>query len=194
MIGMLRGVVVDRGADEVVLDVAGVGYRTRVTPRTLVALDPGNEVTIHTHLHVREDAMVLYGFETKAERATFELLCAAPGVGPKLALSILAVHEPLALRRALIEDDIEALTLVPGVGKRTAQKLLVELKSRFELPDLEVVPDGARSPRAEVRAALAGLGYDAEEVRGVLSSLPDDEPVEDMLRRALRQLAAERVS
>lgn len=194
MIGMLRGVVADRGADEVVLDVAGVGYRVRVTPRTLVALEPGGEATVHTHLHVREDALVLYGFETKAERATFELLCGASGVGPKLALSMLAVHDPMGLRRALLEDDVGALTLVPGVGKRTAQKLLVELKSRFELPDLDVVTDGAPSPRAEVRAALAGLGYEADEVREVIAALPDDEPVEELLRRALRQLAAERVS
>ena len=194
MIGMLRGTVADRGADEAVLDVSGVGYRVRMTPRLLAVLEPGEEVTVHTHLHVREDAMVLYGFETKAERTTFELLTAASGVGPKLALSILAVHDPLALRRALLDDDVDALTLVPGVGKRTAQKLLVELKARFDLPDLEVVPDGAPSPRAEVRAALAGLGYEADEVRGVLAALPDDEPVEALLRRALRQLAAERVS
>lgn len=193
MIGMLRGAVADRGADEAILDVAGVGYRVKVTPRTLVALEPGGEATLHTHLHVREDALVLFGFETRAERATFELLCAATGVGPKLALSILSVHDPMALRRALVEDDVEALTLVPGVGKRTAHKLLVELKARFDLPDLEVVPDGAPSPRAEVRAALTGLGYEADEVRDVLGSLPDDEPVEELLRRALRRLAAERV-
>lgn len=194
MIGMLRGILVDRGADEVVIDVGGVGYRVRVTPRTLVALDPGEEAVLHTHLHAREDALVLFGFETKPERATFELLCGATGVGPKLALSILAVHDPLALRRALLDDDVESLTLVPGVGKRTAQKLLVELKARFELPDLETVPEGTPTPRSEVRAALAGLGYEAEEVREVLASLPDDEPVEELLRRALRQLAAERVS
>lgn len=194
MIGMLRGMVADRGADEVVLDVGGVGYRVRVTPRTLVALEPGAEATLHTHLHVREDAMVLFGFETKAERATFELLCAAAGVGPKLALSVLAVHDPIALRRALLEDDVEALTLVQGVGKRTAQKLLVELKSRFSLPDLDVVPGDTPSARGEVRSALAGLGYDADEVREVLATLPADESVEEMLRRALRQLAAERVS
>lgn len=184
----------DRSADEVILDVAGVGYRVRVAPRTLVALDDASEVVVHTHLHVREDAMVLYGFETKAERVTFESLCAAAGVGPKLALSILSVHDPTSLRRALLEGDVDALMLVPGVGKRTAQKLLIELKSRFELPELEVVPDGAPTPRSEVRAALAGLGYDADEVREALASVPDDESVEKMLRAALRLLAAERVS
>lgn len=194
MIGMLRGRVVDRGADEVVLDVSGVGYRVKVTPRTLVALEPGGDATVHTHLHVREDALVLFGFETKAERATFELLCGATGVGPKLALAILSVHDPIALRRALVEDDVDALTLVPGVGKRTAQKLLLELKARFDVPDLEVVVGGEPTPRSEVRGALAGLGYEADEVRDVLASLPDDEPVEELLRRALRHLATERVS
>lgn len=194
MIGMLRGRIADRGGDEVVVDVSGVGYRVRVTPRTSVALEPGEEATLFTHLRVRDDALDLYGFESRVERATFELLCGATGVGPKLALAILSVHEPVALRRALLDDDLEALTLVPGVGKRTAQKLLVELKSRFELPELETVPDGSPSPRAEVRSALAGLGYEADEVRDVVADLPDDESVEEMLRGALRALAAERVS
>jgi Holliday junction DNA helicase RuvA len=194
MIGMLRGTVVDRTDGEAVIDVQGVGYRLHAAPRTLVELIPGAEATLHTHLHVRDDALVLYGFAAKAERDTFELLCGATGVGPKLALAILAVHDPGALRRALLEGDVDALTLVPGVGKRTAQRLLLELKSRFELPDLEPATDGAPNPRAEVRAALAGLGYEADEVREALSGLPDAESVEDLLRAALRTLAAERAS
>lgn len=194
MIGLLRGEVVERGSEELVLDVSGVGYRVQVTPRTLAGLQPGSEATLSTHLHVREDAMVIYGFETRAERDTFEQLIAASGVGPKLALAILAVHDPVALRRALLDEDVEALTLVPGVGKRTAQKLLVELKSRFELPDLESVSDGTPTSRAEVRSALVGLGYEADEVRDIIASLPDDEPVEELLRKALRQLASERAS
>lgn len=194
MIGMLRGHVADRTQSEVVLDVHGVGYRLLVSPRTAVALDPGADVTVWTHLHVRDDALLLYAFETRAERDTFESLVGATGVGPKLALSILSVHDPLSLRRALLESDIDALVLVPGVGKRTAQRLLIELKSRFELPDLEPVGDGAPSARAEVRAALNGLGYENEEVREVLATLPDGEPVEELLRLALRQLAAERAS
>lgn len=194
MIGLLRGTVVDRMEGEVLLDVNGVGYRVHAAPRTLVAVDPHTEATLYTHLHVREDAMVLYGFETRAERDAFEALCAASGVGPKLALAILSVHEPLALRRALLEGDVDALTLVPGVGKRKAEKLLVELKSRFDLPDLEPATDGVPSARAEVRAALAGLGYETDEVRQVVAALPDGEPVEELLRTALRQLAAERAS
>ncbi len=197
MISRLRGVPVGRTGDGLVLDVNGVGYRLLATPRTLAALapGPGAEITLHTHLHVREDALVLYGFETRQERDTFEILVAAAGVGPKLALSILAVHDPSALRRALLEGDLDALTLVPGVGKRTAQKLMVELKSRFELPDLEpVTHDGAPSARTEVRSALAGLGYEPDEVRDTLAALPEDGSVEELLRLALRRLAAERVS
>lgn len=195
---MLRGAVVDRGADEVVVDVQGVGYRVRVTPRVLADLDAareaGGEVTLFTHLNVREDALVLYGFESRAERDAFEVLCGASGVGPKLAQSILAVHDPAALRRVLLDDDLEALTLVPGVGKRTAQKLLVELKARFSVPALETVPEAERSARSEVRDALVGLGYAPEEIREVVAALPDDEPVEELLRRALRRLSADRAS
>lgn len=194
MIGMLRGTVAERGSDEIVLDVQGVGYRLRVTPRTLVAFAPGGEATLWTHLHVRDDALVLYGFESRSERDTFEVLTNATGVGPKLAQSILSVHDPVALRRALLDDDVDALTLVPGVGKRTAQKLLVELKSRFEVPELETMPDGEPSARAEVRAALTGLGYEADELREVLAGLPDEGSVEELLRVALRELAAERAS
>lgn len=194
MIGMLRGTVAERGSDEIVVDVQGVGYRLRVTPRTLVGFAPGGEATLWTHLHVRDDALVLYGFESRSERDTFEVLTNATGVGPKLAQSILSVHDPVALRRALLDDDVDALTLVPGVGKRTAQKLLVELKSRFEVPELETTPDGEPSVRAEVRAALTGLGYEAEELREVLAGLPDEGSVEEMLRLALRELAAERAS
>lgn len=195
MIGSVRGSVLARHTTgEVLVDVHGVGYRVLVPPRTLVGLEPGGDAFLYTHLHVRDDAFVLYGFATREERDTFEVVRGATGVGPKLALSILSVHEPPELRRALLDDDVDALTLVPGVGKRTAQRLLVELKAKFELPELESVTGGTPSPRGEVRAALAGLGYGADEVREVLAALDDGQPVEEMLRHALRQLAAQRAS
>src|SRR5204862_5786371 len=105
----------------------------------------GTPTFLFTHLHVRDDAMVLFGFPTRDERDTFEALIGATGVGPKLALAILSVHAPSVLRRCLAEDDLDALVLVPGVGKRTAQRLLIELKARLELPDLDLaaVPGGA---------------------------------------------------
>jgi Holliday junction DNA helicase RuvA len=178
---------------EVVVEVGGVGYRVLVPLGALESLAPGEPAFLFTHLHVRDDAMVLYGFPTHDERDTFEVLIGASGIGPKLALAILSVHSPAALRRALLDDDLEAFMLVPGVGKRTAQRLFVELHARLEVPVTTMADDhGALSPRAEVREALAGLGYEPDEVRDVLTRLPDDGAVEDLLRDALRQLASAR--
>jgi Holliday junction DNA helicase RuvA len=195
VIGSLRGTVLERaGSGEVLLEVGGVGYRVLVPTGALVALEPGGPAFVFTHLHVREDAMVLYGFPTRDERDTFECLIGATGVGPKLGLAILSVYGPTALRRALADDDLAALTLVPGVGKRTAQRLLVELKTRLDVPDLADGVPGAgpagSNARVEVREALAGLGYGSDEIREVLTQLDPDGPVEELLREALRALAA----
>jgi holliday junction DNA helicase RuvA len=194
VIGSVRGTVVERTATgEVLVEVGGVGYRVHVPASALPTLHPGDAAFLFTHLHVREDAMVLYGFPTRDERDTFEALIGTTGVGPKLALAMLSVHSPTALRRALLEDDLAALTLVPGVGKRTAQRLLVELKARLEVPELDLTQTGGGpAPRAEVRAALAGLGYGPDEVRDVVAQLPEGGTVEDLLREALKLLAVTR--
>lgn len=194
MIGSVRGTVVERTTTgEVLVEVGGVGYRVHVPASALPTLHPGDAAFLFTHLHVREDAMVLYGFPTRDERDTFEALIGTTGVGPKLALAMLSVHSPTALRRALLEDDLAALTLVPGVGKRTAQRLLVELKARLEVPELDLTQTGGGpAPRAEVRAALAGLGYGPDEVRDVVAQLPEGGSVEDLLREALKLLAVTR--
>ncbi len=140
MIGSLRGTLLERSPDgEVLVEVSGVGYRVSVTPRTLGLVgDPGGEVFLYVHDHVREDAHTLYGFLARDERSCFEALLGAHGVGPALALAIMAVHAPLDLRRAVAADDADALCLVPGVGKKTAARLLIELKSRLEVPDLDL--------------------------------------------------------
>jgi Holliday junction DNA helicase RuvA len=195
VIGSVRGGVLERSSTgEVVLEVGGVGYRLLVPLGSLESLAPGEPAFLFTHLHVRDDAMVLYGFVTRDERDTFEALIGATGVGPKLALAILSVHSPTALRRALLDDDLDAFTLVPGVGKRTAQRLFVELQTRLEAPAASLPQDNGSAPsaRADVRDALAGLGYEPDEVRDVLTRLPDDGAVEELLRDALRQLAAAR--
>jgi Holliday junction DNA helicase RuvA len=193
MIGSVRGAVLERTPmGEVLVEVGGVGYRVHVPAGTLAALDPGANTFLFTHLHVREDAMVLYGFPTRDERDTFEALIGTTGVGPKLALAMLSAHSPSGLRRALLEDDLAALMLVPGVGKRTAQRLLVELKARLEVPDLDLTEMGgapAPAPRADVRAALAGLGYGPDEVRDVLTQIPEEGSAEELLREALKLLA-----
>lgn len=199
MIGSLRGTVLERlpgSPSEVLLEVGGVGYRVAVTPAVLASAELGGPLFLHVHTHVREDALVLYGFATRDERMCFDALLGAHGVGPALALAILSALSPVALHRALLADDVDALTAVPGVGKKTAARLLVELKAKLDLDiefDLVSIGDaGAPSIRSEVRAALAGLGYGADEVREAMRDLPDDGPVEELLTSALRQLAAVR--
>ena len=206
MIGLLRGPVVLRtGECEVIVDVAGVGYRVTVTPAaaaTLVAAGAGTEANLFVHTHVREDAIVLYGFVHDDERRCFEVLLGSHGVGPALALAILAILSPAALSTAVLEDDLDTLCMVPGVGRKTAARLLIELKSRLDLPDLSLDHSGAalhggdgalvgsRTSRAEARAALSELGYAPDEIRGALDGLRDDVGVEEMLRLALRELAS----
>jgi len=206
MIGLLRGPVVLRtGECEVIVDVAGVGYRVTVTPAaaaTLVAAGAGTEANLFVHTHVREDAIVLYGFVHDDERRCFEVLLGSHGVGPALALAILAMLSPAALSTAVLEDDLDTLCTVPGVGRKTAARLLIELKSRLDLPDLSLDHSGAalgggaatsrggRTSRAEARAALSELGYAPDEIRGALDGLRDDVGVEEMLRLALRELAS----
>lgn len=207
MIGSLRGVLLDRTTRagptcELVVEVGGVGYRV-VTPSSTVARigGPGEAVFLHVHTHVREDAIVLYGFAERDERGCFEVLIGSHGVGPSVALALLSVHSPAALRKAVQNDDIDALMLVPGIGRKTAARLLIELKSRLDLdePDLTIVHSGGgaegrsgEATRVEVRTALAGLGYGADEIRQALSQLPGEGTLEEHIRLALRYLASGR--
>jgi len=194
VIGSVRGTVLERDASgEALVEVGGVGYRVLVPLSALPGLEPGGATFLFTHLHVRDDAMVLYGFPTREERETFEVLLGAAGVGPSLALKILSVHSPNQLGRAVAEEDLAALTLVPGVGKRTAERLLVELRARLELPVGDAaVTGGPADARAEVRQALAGLGYGPDEIREAMGYVPDEGPVDDLLRAALQALAVSR--
>ena len=194
MIGFLRGRIVDRRGGEVVVDVGGVGYRVAVPVRALAELPGlGEEAVLHTHLHVREDALSLFGFPTPEERGVFESLIAANGIGPRLALTILSVFSPGEIRRVVAASDRDALCLVPGIGPKTATKLLVELRDRLGAPG-DLLPEGAGTagPLAEVRAALEGLGYAGDEIRAALSTLPEEAGTSEMLRLALRSLGGER--
>lgn len=195
MIGSLRGTLLDRSLDgDVLIEVAGVGYRVTVAPTAAPAVgEVGDDVFLWIHHHIREDAQTLYGFATREERVCFEALLGAHGVGPALALAILSVHGPGALREVIATQDVSALCLVPGVGAKTAARLLVELQSRLDLPDIDLTPAGngsapTPSARRDVTEALAGLGYGPDEVRRVVDDLPDGEPA-DLLREALRRLA-----
>lgn len=209
MIGSLRGTLLERGWDSrLLIEVGGVGYLVQVTPTAAVSIgEVGSEVLLYVHHAVREDSETLYGFAAIEERRTFESLIGAHGVGPALGLAILSVHEPDALRRVVAEDDVAALCLVPGVGKKTAVRLIVELKSRLDLPDAAVVvPTAAEtanggSARSDVQAALEGLGYGTEEIRAVLTEMAADKRLDlsahpagdsetgDLLKDALRRLA-----
>lgn len=200
MIGSLRGTLLDRSDDEVLVEVQGIGYRVVVSPTTAVGLGvPGDDVFVWIHHHIREDAQTLYGFATADGRQCFSALLGAHGVGPALALAILSVHGPADLARVLATDDVAALCLVPGVGKKTATRLLVELKSRLDIP-LDLAPPveaagestAGPSARADVREALDGLGYGTDEIRDALADLPDHDDAAVLLKQALARLATVR--
>jgi holliday junction DNA helicase RuvA len=196
MIGSLRGTLIDRSPTEVILDVNGVGYRVLVSPATLAVIgELGATVVLFTHLHVREDALTLYGFPTVDERACFEALIGAHGVGPALAMAILAVHRPTVLRQAVAADDVDALCLVPGVGRKTAARLLLELKARLDVPEgdvLAIVGGRMPGPVGEVREALATLGYGPDEIRHALQDLPTEGDAARLLKDALSRMGAVR--
>lgn len=210
MIGTLRGTVIERevaldrsAATELTIEVASVGYRVSTTAATLSRL-PGDEVVLlYIHHHIREADQKLFGFLTKEERKAFEGLLSAHGVGPALALAVLATHSVPQLASILAEEDLAALCEVPGVGKKTAQRLLVELKSSLVLPvvegesgpgiDLTENGDGDVNPLTDVREALINLGYSSEEARRAVVGLRDEaddagDPGQ-LLKRALMKLA-----
>ena len=197
MIALLRGTVASSGIGEVVLDVGGVGYLVNIPTGTPVG-PPGAQLTLHTHLAVREDAMTLYGFPDPAARTLFITLLGVTGVGPKLALAALGTLSATGLRRAVVTEDVDALTAVPGLGKKSAQRMILELREKLgALVDdgIPTVSNGAGSGgdvRAEVRQALAGLGYVPSEVAAAMDRLngTDDDTPETLLRDALRVLAA----
>ena len=196
MIGSLRGSVLERTGDSTVLiEAGGVGYLVTVTPRTLAELEPSSTAFVHIHHHIREDAQTLFGFLARDERATFEVLIATHGVGPALAMAILGTHNPHALVDIVINSDIASLTLVPGVGKKTAERLLIELKNRLSLPVIAPIGlggGGANSVVNDVREALTGLGYTPQEISETLRDISTSTDAATMLREALKSLGARR--
>lgn len=195
MIGSLRGAVLERTTDgSALVEVAGVGYLVHVTPRTLAELEPGAMVFLHVHHHIRDDAQTLFGFLQRDERSTFQVLIATHGIGPALALAILGTHAPAALVDIVASNDQAALTLVPGVGKKTAERLIVELRSRLTVPMLDSSPSGGGqgSVTSDVREALAGLGYGPDEIRDALREVGSSLDAGGLLREALKYLGARR--
>ncbi|MCH0540563.1 Holliday junction branch migration protein RuvA [Streptomyces sp. MUM 203J] len=199
MIAFVTGPVAALAPTTAVIEVGGVGMAVQCTPNTLSGLRIGQEARLHTSLVVREDSLTLYGFPDDDERQVFELLQTASGVGPRLAQAMLAVHAPDALRVAVASGDEKALTAVPGIGKKGAQKLLLELKDRLGAPAGGPVaaPAAASAPppwRDQLHAALVGLGYQAREAEEAVSAVAPqaeaeaDPQVGQLLRAALQTL------
>ena len=198
MIASVTGVVRTLRLDAAVVSVGGVGLLVHASPRTLAGLREGQSAELATSLVVREESLTLYGFADDDERATFETLQTVSGIGPRLALAMLAVHEPEALRRAVATDDLTALRKVPGVGLKGAQRMVLELKGKIGLPGaVDHAPDEPVSAdddtwRGQVREALVGLGWAAKAAEDAVAEVapPAGEPVDvpAVLRAALQRL------
>jgi len=206
VIAHVRGTVAAVAPDGAVIDVGGVGMRVQCTPGTLATLKPGQPAQVATSLVVREDSLTLYGFGSDDERNVFELLQTASGVGPRLALAMLAVHTPDALRRAVSAEDLGTLTMVPGIGKKGAERIVLELRDRLGPPGdggSAGGPAAARPPEApqwreQVQSGLVNLGWAARDADQAIAALEEDgtigpngEPVDVaiVLRAALRKLS-----
>jgi Holliday junction DNA helicase RuvA len=204
MIGSVSGTLVETYPDGALVDVNGVGYRV-LAPASVLARMPGagEKVRLHTHLHVREDALTLFGFTTAEERDVFEVLIGVNGIGPKGGLAVLSVYTPDALRRAILGEDLDALTLIPGVGKKTASRMILELKEKLGAGDADLAPvagsPAVREALGEVRAALLQLGYTTTEAREAIERVAAAKAtangngavgVEAMLKAALKELDA----
>ena len=192
MIGYLNRTLAAASESGCIIDVAGVGYRLACSGTTLAALPPvGKDARLFTHLHVREDILALYGFGSEAERTMFEALIGVAGIGPKVALQLCSAFAPDSFRRALVTDDVDAICSVPGIGKKTAGRIVLELKEKLDLPDLALVGT-RRDTLTQARSALENLGYSPGEVRAALGELrpAEDESVEAVVRSALKVLAS----
>lgn len=173
MIGALAGTIREVEADGLILDVQGVGYRVAVLPSLLAEAKAGVPLSLMTHLHVREDDLALYGFTTRAELAFFRMLIEVPGVGPKSAMSVLAMAPVEILVRAISGGDASLLTKVSGIGRKTAERIVVELKTRLEREHPALAGQGA-VPHADVVETLVALGYTLGQAREAVRSLPKD--------------------
>ncbi len=191
MIVGLRGTLEAVAVDGAVIQVGGFSLRVQTPTSTLAALGPlGSQVHLHTHLYLREDLIALYGFGTEEELAIFERLLTVPRVGPKLALALLSVLGASDLVTAVMSSDIDRLAQVPGIGKKTASHLVLELKGKLESLDLAAAASSPGDQSAEVVAALTGMGFSTAEARDAVKGLPSgDLPVEERLRQALQRLS-----
>ena len=193
MIAFLTGRIAAKSAGQALLDVGGVGYRLLMSTSSLADMPAvGDEATVHTYLHVREEELTLYGFTSEDERGVFERLIAISGVGPKVALAVLSSLRPDVLRAAIARDDVALLSTVPGIGKKTAQRLLIELKDALGAPDLGPAKTAVGAASAEARDALLAMGFTTAEISMALRDAPDSVSAEVLLKGALKALGGAR--
>ncbi len=195
MIGQLRGEIVFKRPPQLLLDVQGVGYEIEAPLSTFYHLPPvGKSITLLTHLVVREDAQILYGFLTEADRQLFRNLLRVSGVGARMALAILSGMDARGFARCVEQRDVAALVRLPGIGKKTAERLIVEMKDRLpplstEMPEKKPRPQPEANPRADAISALIALGYKPTEASRLIQQVPEDcQSTEAMIRAALRSL------
>lgn len=196
MIAFLRGRLEDKNSGMVDVDVNGVGYRVLMSNNSLAAMPArGEPVFVYTYMHVREDVLQLFGFISVAERELFEKLITVSGIGPKVALAILSAFDVDSLKQAIVGEDIALITSIPGIGKKNAQRLILELKEKLSLPEVGLIPAASlkdRSAYEEARGALIGLGYSSAEARKALDNFTLDGngvSVETLIKHALKNLA-----
>jgi Holliday junction DNA helicase RuvA len=191
VIGSLRGPVGHIGLDHVIIEIGGVGYRVVVSPELIGRVRIGSETSLFIHHLVRDDAQALFGFAKPEELAFFELLMTVTGVGPRLALAITSAHPVTRLQMAIVTDDLDVLTSVSGVGRKTAQRIVLELQEKIHAAGIAVGP-GA-SADSDVVAALESLGYTASEARRAAGSVVGVEGgLDERIRAALQELARSR--
>ena len=196
MIASVRGVVLSAGLDSAVVEVGGVGLLLHTTAGTAASLRPGAEAVLATTLVVREESLTLYGFADEDERAVFNLVQTVSGVGPRLALAMLAIHAPDGLRRAISAGDLAALTKVPGIGKKGAERIVLELRDKIGVPSgvasSRAQRPGATDRTSQVRDALVGLGWSSRQADDALAAVSSEDgagaDVSALLRAALREL------
>jgi Holliday junction DNA helicase RuvA len=187
VIARLRGKPAGRRADGLVLDVGGVGYLVQATPSAFRRAEGADEVTLEIHTHVREDALQLYGFADADERELFELLLGVSGVGPKVALAIVSGSPPAQLRKAIALDDTARFEAIPGIGRKTAQRVVMELKEKLGAGVPEAV--GGTAPHLVARDALVELGFSMVDAERALADVDPDLAPEERVRLALRKAA-----
>jgi Holliday junction DNA helicase RuvA len=187
VIARLRGMPAGRSADGLLLDVNGVGYLVAATPGVLQRAEEGGEITVDTFLHVREDALQLYGFVDGAERELFLQLLTVGGIGPKVALAVVSGSPTAELRRAIVLEDHARFQVIPGIGKKTAERIVLELKEKVTIPDAIAPDDGAGAGAGPVaREALVELGYSVLEAEQMLAGVDPELPPAERVRLALR--------